>query len=140
MVKYRKQSRKINGVIESTDPLYRWLVWLDKGSSPELLAEVMKMDTAIQSANERMVYVTGDKESIRAYWRHQMDLSDRTSELNFARDEGRAEAREELREEVREEVCTEVHAEGRAKGRNEVIDLLEQGLSLDEIKQRLAKK
>ena len=72
----------------------------------------MKIDTAIQSANERMVYVTGDKEAIRAYWRHQMDLSDRTSELNFARDEGR----------------------------DEVIELFEQGLSVDEVKLRLKQK
>ena len=102
----------MNGSIESIDPLYRWLAWLDKNSSPKLLAEVTKMDTAIQSANERMVYVTGDKEMIRAYWRHQMDLSDRTSELNYARDEGR----------------------------EEVIALLEQGLSLDEVKKRLSDK
>jgi len=44
------------------------------------------MDAAIQAANERMVYVTGDKEAIRAYERYQMALSDRTSEINYARD------------------------------------------------------
>ena len=44
------------------------------------------MDPAILAANERMVYVTGDKEAIRAYERYQMALSDRTSEINYARD------------------------------------------------------
>ena len=112
MVKYRKQGRNMHRGFKAIDPLCRWLAWLDKSSPPELLAEVMKMDTAIQSANERMVHVTGDKEAIRAYWRHQMDLSDRTSELNYARDEGR----------------------------DEVIELFEQGLSVDEVKQRLKQK
>jgi len=34
---------------------------LNEKSPPELIAEVVKMDSAIQEANERMVYVTGDK-------------------------------------------------------------------------------
>jgi predicted transposase/invertase (TIGR01784 family) len=61
------------------------------------------MDAAIQAANERMVYVTGDKEAIRAYERRQMALSDQTSWLNYARDEGHAEG----------------HAKGKAEGRND---------------------
>jgi len=44
------------------------------------------MDAAIQAANDRMVYVTGDKDAIWAYERYQMALSDRTSELNYACD------------------------------------------------------
>jgi hypothetical protein len=39
----------------------------------------MKMDSAILAANERMVYVTGDKEAIRAYEMRQMGLSDYNS-------------------------------------------------------------
>ena len=46
------------------------------------------MDSAIQMADERMVYVTGDKEAIRAYERRQMALSDYNSAINYARDEG----------------------------------------------------
>jgi predicted transposase/invertase (TIGR01784 family) len=84
MVKYRRQAKK--GVVN--DPLSRWLVWLNRRSPPELVAEVVKMDSAIQAANERMVYVTGDKEAIRAYERRQMALSDYNSSMNYARDEG----------------------------------------------------
>jgi len=46
------------------------------------------MDSAIQMADERMVYVTGDKEAIRAYERRQMALSDYNSEINYALEEG----------------------------------------------------
>ena len=45
------------------------------------------MDSAIQMADERMVYVTGDKEAVRAYERRQMALSDYNSAINYARDE-----------------------------------------------------
>jgi predicted transposase/invertase (TIGR01784 family) len=37
-----------------------------------------------------MVYVTGDDEAIRAYEMRQMALSDYTSAINYARDEGMA--------------------------------------------------
>jgi predicted transposase/invertase (TIGR01784 family) len=84
MVQYRKQARK--GVVN--DPLSRWMAWLNAKSPPELLAEVVKMDSAIQMADERMVYVTGDKEAIRAYERRQMALSDYNSSINYARGEG----------------------------------------------------
>ena len=83
MVKYRKQGRaKLN------DPLCRWLAWLDAGSPVELVTEAVKMDAAIQSADERMVYVTGDEEAIHAYEMRQMALSDLTSVQNYAHDTG----------------------------------------------------
>jgi predicted transposase/invertase (TIGR01784 family) len=50
MVKYRKQKEKQT----LDDPLYRWLVWLNKGSPLELLAEVLIMDEAIQRASEQL--------------------------------------------------------------------------------------
>jgi len=88
MVKYRRQAKK--GVMN--DPLSRWMAWLNEKSPPELVAEVVKMDSAIQAADERMIYVTGDKEAIRAYEMRQMALSDFTSAVNYAHDEGRNEA------------------------------------------------
>jgi predicted transposase/invertase (TIGR01784 family) len=91
MVKYRRQAKK--GVVN--DPLSRWLAWLNRRSPPELVAEVVKMDSAIQAANERMVYVTGDKEAIRAYERRQMALSDYNSAINYARRTGMAKGRQE---------------------------------------------
>ena len=90
MVQYRKQGRD-----KLEDPLCRWLTWLDKESPPEKAAEAAKMDEAIMTAEERMVYVTGDDEAIRAYWRRQMALADRVGELRYARDEGMEEGRTE---------------------------------------------
>jgi predicted transposase/invertase (TIGR01784 family) len=49
MVRYRRiKGKEILG-----NPLYRWLAWFDRYSKPEILTEVVKMDTAIQKANER---------------------------------------------------------------------------------------
>jgi len=108
MVKYRKQARK--GVVD--DPLSRWMAWLNRRSPPELVAEVVKMDSAIQAANERMVYVTGDKEAIRAYEMRQMALSDYTSTMNYARDEG---LKQGMRKGMKKGM-TEGMAQGMAKG------------------------
>jgi len=86
MVKYRKQAKdKLN------DPLCRWLTWFDKESPPEVLEEVVKMDSAIQSADKRMDYVTQSEEEMRAYTRYMMAECDRTSELNYALNKERKE-------------------------------------------------
>jgi predicted transposase/invertase (TIGR01784 family) len=85
MVQYRKQWK---GKLDNA--LSRWLAWFDMGKGKGLAEEAVKMDAAIQAANERMVYVTGDKEAIRAYEMRQMALSDYTSTINYARDVGMA--------------------------------------------------
>jgi predicted transposase/invertase (TIGR01784 family) len=91
MVKYRRLSQK--DILN--EPLHRWLAWLDENSPPELVEEVISMDSAIQEADERMVYVTGDEEAIRAYEMRQMALSDLASMKNYARKEGYTEGRAE---------------------------------------------
>jgi len=123
MVKYRKQgSENLN------DPLYRWLVWFDKNSPPELVEEVVKMDSAIQLAAERMLNLTVDEDVITAYNRMFMASCDRTSEINFALSKGREEGREEGRR------------EGREEGQQYFLELLNQGLTIEEIKQRLSRE
>jgi hypothetical protein len=87
MVKYRRLGKKDI----RNEPLHRWLAWFDEGSPAELVKGVVEMDSAIQEAGERMVYVTGDDEAIRAYEMRQMALSDLTSMRNFGRREGYAE-------------------------------------------------
>jgi predicted transposase/invertase (TIGR01784 family) len=84
MVKYRRAVKKST----VNDPLSRWMAWFNEKSPPELLTEVVKMDSAIQMADERMVYVTGDDEDIRAYEMRQMASCDYVSVINYARDEG----------------------------------------------------
>ena len=95
------------------DPLCRWLVWFNKNSPPELIEEAVKMDSAIQTAAERMLTLTADEEVITAYNRRFMDSCDRTSEINYARNKGREESRQYF------------------------LELLNQGLTIEEIKERL---
>jgi flagellar biosynthesis/type III secretory pathway protein FliH len=72
------------------DPLIPWLVWFSKHSTPELLTEVIEMNAAIQAADERMVYLSGDEDAIRAYEVRFKAACDRTSERNGAIREGLA--------------------------------------------------
>ena len=94
------------------------------------------MDTAIETANERMVYVTGDKEAIRAYERRLMGLSDYNSSMNYAREEGHRQGIKEGRRKGRQEG----HKEGRNEERQRLLEMLEQGLPVEEIKRRLAEQ
>ena len=114
MVQYRKQWK---GKLD--DPLSRWLAWFNMGKGKELAEEAVRMDSAIQAANERMVYVTGDKEEIWAYERYLMALSDRTSEINYARDvamkRGMRRGMKKGIKEGRAIGCAEGRAEGRAE-------------------------
>ena len=72
-------------------PLHRWLAWLDENSPPELIAEVVGNAEAIKAAEERLVYVTGDEDAIRAYEYRQKLQWDEISFRNDAIREGRAE-------------------------------------------------
>jgi len=78
------------------------------------------MDSAIQAANERMVYVTGDKEAIRAYERRQMALSDYNSAINYARSTGMAKGRKKGRQEGIAEGMTQGRQEGRQESTLEI--------------------
>ena len=99
-----EQWRRLPNKNMENDSLHRWLAWLDVRSPPELVTEVKKMDSAIQKADDRMVYVTGDKEAIRAYEMRMMALSDITSSNNYARREGLMEGLKEGREENLKEI------------------------------------
>ena len=52
------------------------------------------MDNAIQAADERLVYLSGDEDAIRAYERRAKALSDWTSAYNYATETGYAEGHE----------------------------------------------
>jgi predicted transposase/invertase (TIGR01784 family) len=91
MVKFRRLSGKDIG----REALQRWLTWLDKESPREAVEEVIRMDSGIRKAEEKMEYVTRDKEALRAYQMREMALSDWTSGLNHARKEGIQEGMQE---------------------------------------------
>ena len=83
MVKYREQ-RKDHTL---TEPLFRWLAWIDKNNPNEIREEALEMDAAILSAQERFKFVTQNKDDLDAYYRYMMAECDRVSEINYARGE-----------------------------------------------------
>jgi predicted transposase/invertase (TIGR01784 family) len=87
MVKFRRMA----GKDLKNDALQRWLTWFDKDTPKDLVEEVVTMDSAIQKAEERLVFVAQDKESLRAYQMRELALSDWTSGINHAKQEGRQE-------------------------------------------------
>jgi predicted transposase/invertase (TIGR01784 family) len=88
--------------IAHDEPLVPWLVFFDKKSTPELLEEAVRMNTAIQAANDRMVYLSGDEDAIRAYEVRFKAACDRTSEYNHAIRTGMAkgEAKGQAKEKI----------------------------------------
>jgi hypothetical protein len=102
------------------DSLSHWLTWFDRNSTPELLEEVLKMDNAIQTANERLLHVTGDEDARRAYLVRFRAMCDMTSIQNASHRKGVEEGREEARKEI--------------------LKFFEQGLSVDEIKEIINNK
>jgi len=80
MVKFRKLK---TGDITS-NILERWLTFLDINTPDEILKEVIKMDPAINKANERLNFVTQDKEFLRNYHLREMAMSDWTTGVNTA--------------------------------------------------------
>ena len=66
----------------------RRLTFLDVNTPEETLQEVIKMDNAISKANERLNFVTQDKEFLRNYHLRQMAMSDWTTGINTATEKG----------------------------------------------------
>jgi predicted transposase/invertase (TIGR01784 family) len=65
-------------------PLERWLGFFDVSTPEEELKEIIKMDSAISKAQERLDFVTQDKEVLREYHLREMALSDWTTGVNTA--------------------------------------------------------
>ena len=84
MIKFKK----LLGKDIKNEPLHRWLSFFDKNTSDDTLKEVLDMDMAIRKANEKMAFLSSDKESLMLYQMREMALSDFTSGMNYAREEG----------------------------------------------------
>ncbi|MFP3090281.1 Rpn family recombination-promoting nuclease/putative transposase [Treponema sp. TIM-1] len=125
MVKFRRLGEKDI----RNDPLHRWLTWFDQKSPQPLVEEIIKMDTAIRKAEEKMVYVSSDKEALRAYQMRELALSDWTSGLNHAREEGMRKGRQEGRQENMQEIAKALKALGDPVEKIAVVT----GLSVEDI-------
>jgi len=112
--------RRCGKIDLENEPLHRWLTWFDQNSSPELVEEVVKMDSSIMAANERQKYFTNDEEEIRAYEMREMALMDERARILYATNEGltqgitqgRKEGRMEGKEEERIQIARNALAEG----------------------------
>jgi predicted transposase/invertase (TIGR01784 family) len=122
MVKYRKafglrRGKKTIPDALLDEPLARWLAWFNQSSPPELIAEVVKMDGTIQAAEDRLGYLSGSEDEIRAYELRFTALCDQTTERNHALETGYARGRKA----------------GKREGKQEIISLLKSGKSPEEI-------
>jgi len=80
MVKFRKH--KTRDIVNN--PLERWLTFFDMTTPEKVLEEVINMDSAINKTNERLNFVTQEKEFLRNYHMREMALSDWTTGVNTA--------------------------------------------------------
>jgi predicted transposase/invertase (TIGR01784 family) len=87
MVKWRRLREKDLAV-----PLHRWLTWFDEKSPPELIEEVLSMDTAIKAAYELFGFANQQElEEWDLERRREKASFDMGSRLSGARREGREE-------------------------------------------------
>ena len=133
MVKWRRLSRK--DIIN--EPLHRWLTWFDKSSPPELLEEVTSMDFAIFEAEKRQAYLSGDEDLIRLYDRREMALADQISMEKYAREKGYSEGHQAGHKAGHKAGLQEGRQAGCQEERQRILGLLDQGLSAEEIRERL---
>jgi predicted transposase/invertase (TIGR01784 family) len=84
MVKFRRLENKDI----KNSALCRWLTYFDEKAPEKEVMEVIKMDAAISKANERLNFVTQDKEFLRNYHRRLMEMSDWTTGINTAMEKG----------------------------------------------------
>ncbi|MDR3334087.1 MAG: Rpn family recombination-promoting nuclease/putative transposase [Treponema sp.] len=87
MVKFRKTENKDI----KNNVLCRCLTYFDEKTPENELMEVIKMDAAIQKANERLNFVTQDKDFLRNYHMRQMEMSDWTTGINTAIEKNKLE-------------------------------------------------
>ena len=68
------------------------------------LSRAARSDSAIRRTNERLNFVSQDKEFLRTYHLREMALSDWTTGVNTAREEGKIEGKVEGKIEVAEKL------------------------------------
>jgi predicted transposase/invertase (TIGR01784 family) len=127
MVKFRKLTAK--DIVNH--PLERWMTYLDVTTPQEVIQEVIQMDAAINKANERLNFVSQDKEFLRNYHMREMALSDWTTGVNTAFEKGIEKGREMAMSDWTTGVNTAIE-----KNRIEIaINLLHKGMSVEFIQE-----
>jgi predicted transposase/invertase (TIGR01784 family) len=119
MPKFRRLQRQ--GKIDLKNPLHRWLAYLDEHTPPEVVKEVVSMDTAISMVQSVMEKIQQSPEMMRSYEQYAKAASDWTSGINGAKREGRQEGRQEGRKEERQEI------------KDEAQNMLKQGMTAEQV-------
>ena len=112
MVQWRKQEGK--DILK--DPLHRWLAWFDESSPPELVEEVVNMDSAIAAAYEKLEEAMQDQDAYQMYWAERKFEHDQVSWKNYIRKEAWEEGKTEGIKIGLAEGKVKGLAEGKAKG------------------------
>ena len=96
------------------NPLHRWLAFFDRDTDEETLKKIIEMDRAIAKAQEKIAFVSRDKNAFRDYQMREMAFSDRTSSLNYVRREGWQEGKQEGRQEMLSEYILKLFGKGKS--------------------------
>jgi predicted transposase/invertase (TIGR01784 family) len=83
-----------------TDPLHRWLRFLEQKVTPEQMEELMKVDKTIQAAESRLAYLASDEETRIRYAAREKWLHDQASLLYDAEQRGIEKGLEKKEEET----------------------------------------
>ncbi|MDR0613656.1 MAG: Rpn family recombination-promoting nuclease/putative transposase [Dysgonamonadaceae bacterium] len=83
-----KKFRQLGKRDIDNNSLHRWLTFFDRNTDSKTLKKIVKMDSGIAKAQEKIAFVSRSKEALRAYQMREMALSDYTSGINHAMREG----------------------------------------------------
>ena len=127
--------RKLKDKDIKDNALHRWLTWFDERSPPELIKEVVNMDTAIKAADERQSYITQSEEARRTYWSRRKAEHDRVSGLNYATQKGLAKGLKKGLKQGHDEATLNIPRNALAKGLSSEIIQDITGLDVETIRQ-----
>jgi len=85
-VKFRRLKDK-----NMDNPIHRWLTYFDKNTPQNIIQELIKMDRALEAAEERIVFISQDKESLANYYKRERELLDYKYDMKSSREEGKIE-------------------------------------------------
>ena len=114
--KFRKQNIRDF----ENNPMARWLAFLEKDISEDILKELVKMEPAIQKAEDKLEYLSSDSETMNIYLAREKSLHDQANMVSTAEQRGLQRGLQQGREEgIREE------------RQKTAIKLLRSGMSID---------
>ncbi|MGL5068095.1 MAG: PD-(D/E)XK nuclease family transposase [Sarcina sp.] len=86
-MKVAKEKNYKNSSIE------RWLAFLEKDIPETTLKELIELEPAIEKAENKLEYLSGDEDAMRLYWERERSLHERANMINSAKDKGREEGK-----------------------------------------------